>query len=209
MATTFACKTSGLIGGSLSWSTSMLCTGTIGEATASSVWNGQFGALCSTATNGLNNFWSADITVTGTTVSTLNPVTFRQTTITRATLSEVGTDANPSLPWNIAHVITTRSANANKGGHGRMFLPPFAEDNIAAHILKSTVTAKMKIVLDVFFAGLVSGGLQPIVMNRHATLSDPVPFTQKNLIDYDISDKPAQQRRRVSKVVPTRLAGPI
>jgi hypothetical protein len=199
----------GLIGAILPWSTGLLATGSLSEAAASTLWNTQFGLLCSTATNGLNNFWSADITTTNTTVSTLDPATFRQTTLTKATLSEVGTDANPSLPWNIAHVITLRSSHDNKGGHGRMFLAPFAEDNIAAHVLKAAVTAKMKIVFDAFFAALVSGGLQPIVMNRQATLSDPVAFTQKALLTYDISDKPAQQRRRVSKLVPTRVSGPV
>lgn len=206
---TFSCRIFGLIGATLPWSTGILATGAISEAAASTLFNTQAGLLFSTAVNGLNNFMNADITVTKTNVATLDPVSFRQVTETPAVLAEVGTDANPSLPWDTSIVITTRSARVNKGGHGRLFLPAFAEDQIAAHVLKAATTAKMKIVFDAFFPNLVGGGLQPIVMNRRATLSDPVAFTQKNIITYDISDKPARQRRRVSKVVPTRVSGPV
>lgn len=207
--TTFSCRINGLIGASLPWSTGFKCTGSLSEAAASTLFNAQATALWNTAVNGLQNFMSADIATTDTRVITLDPATFKQTTATTAAMVIAGTDANASLPWDTAHVITLRSALLRKSGHGRMFLPAFAEDQIVAHVLKAATTAKMKIVFDAFFANLVAGGLQPVICNGRV-LNDGTPaFTFKTLTTYDISDKPAQQRRRVSKVVPTRLAGVI
>lgn len=207
--TTFSCRINGLIGGSLPWSTGFDASGSLSEAAASTLFNAQATALWNTATNGLQNFMNADITTTNTRVVTLDPVTFRQTTGTTATMAIAGTDANASLPWDTAHVITLRSVQLKKSGHGRMYLPAFAEDQIVSHVLKAATTAKMKIVFDAFWAALVSGGLQPVLFNRRVLNDGTPPFTMKNLTTYDISDKPAQQRRRVSKVIPTRLAGTI
>lgn len=206
---TYALRVNGQLGATLPWSFGFLATSGGTEAATSTTFNAAAVNLFQTATNGLNNFMSADITTQNTTTSTLDPVTFRQTTKTVANLAETGTDANPSLPWNIAFVIALRSNQFNKSGHGRLFLPAFAEDQVVGHKLIAATTAKMKIVFDAFFAALLAGGVQPIVMNRQPTLSSPAAFTQKNIITYDISDKPAQQRRRVSKVIPTRVSGPV
>lgn len=207
--TTFSCRVNGLIGGSFPWSTGFLATGALSEAAASTLFAAQVALLWNTATNGLQNFMNADITTTNTRTVTLDPATFKQTTGTTATVAIAGTDANASLPWDTAHVITLRSTLLRKSGHGRMYLPAFAEDQIVSHVLKAATTAKMKIVFDAFWSAIVGGGLQPVVMNRRVLNDGTAAFTQHNLVTYDISDKPAQQRRRVSKVVPTRLSGTI
>lgn len=206
--TNFAMRANGLIGGSLPWSIGFRASASISEAAVSASFSTRVNTLFNTTTDGLKNFMSADIALTGTKTVTLNAV-MKQTTVTPTTLSVTGIDANASLPWNIAEVVTLRSAFANKSGHGRIFLPPFAEDQIVAHVIKAATVASMKTVFDAFFAGLVADGLTLFVVNMK-TLKDLTPaFSIKPLVTYDISNKPAQQRRRVSKVIPSRTTGII
>lgn len=204
--TNFRCSVEGLIGGSFPWSNRIHVSGATAESTLAVDFAAAVTALYTTATNGLQNFMSADVTITGILVCTLN-ATMHQTTGTPEALTIAGTDANPSLPWDTSEIITWRSAQRTKYGHGRWFLPPFAEDQIASHVIKPATTAKMKLVLDPFFEAFGSAGVVPFLYNSRARKDGTPPYTITNVINYDISDKPARQRRRVSKIVPTRVVG--
>lgn len=204
--TNFRAQINGTLGGSLPWSTGLWLSGAIVEGTLATDWASAVATLWNTATDGLQNFMSADVELTGTSVSTLNS-TMHQTTKTLIGASIAGTDSNPSLPWNIAEVVTLRSPQATKWGHGRMFLPPFAEDQIASHVIKAATITKMETVFNSFFASLVAAGATPFIFNRRTRKDGTPPYTITDLTYYDLSDKPAQQRRRVSKVVPTRVVG--
>lgn len=206
--TNFSGRVNGLIGGTLPWSFGFGLTATISEAQVSTSLTSATTALFTTATNGLQNFMSTDVTVTGTVVSTLNS-TFHQTTATRATLSIAGTDANPSLPWHVAEVVTLRSALATKSGHGRIYLPPFAEDQIAAHVIKAATVTSMVTVFNTFFNTLQTAGISLYIYNKRPLKDGTPAYTQRTLLTFDVPNKPARQARRVSKVVPTRVAGTI
>lgn len=201
--TNFRMEIHGLIGASLPWSIGFYFSGSVSESAASGTFNTAAGVLFTDATNGLDQFMNAEITTTLTTVSTMSS-TFRQTTLTQATLSHLGTDANASLPWNTAMVVTFRTASRTKFGHGRVFLPPFAEDNIASHVWKSTVTAKVAAGFQTLRTSMTSGGLTQFIVGKVVGVSGNPPFTPLTCTGGDVSDKPGQQRRRVSKVVPTR-----
>lgn len=198
----------GLLGNTLPWSFHIGLQSAATESTVATDWNSAIHTLFTTATNGLENFMSADVTVTQTFVSTLN-TTFHQLTKTSVStnLPITGTDANPSLPWNVAEVVTLRTAFATKWGHGRIFLPPFAEDQIAAHVIKAATMTSMQTVFNAFFAFLTGAGHVPYIYNARALKDGTPAFTLRLCNGYDLSNKPAQQRRRVSKIVPGRTIG--
>jgi len=202
----FRCQINGTLGGSLPWSTALHVSGAIAEGTLSTDFTTATTNLWTTETDGLQNFMSADVVVTGTLVTTLN-ATMHQTTGTEATLDIAGTDDNASLPWNISEVVTLRSPQRTKWGHGRMFLPPFAEDQIVAHVIKSATCTAVAGVFDTFFAALVAAGTTPFIYNERPRKDGTPAYTVTNLTYFDFSNKPAQQRRRVSKIVPGRTLG--
>lgn len=204
--TNFRCTVLGLVGGDFQWTNRIHVSGATAEATLATDFADAITALYTTATDGLQNFMSADVTLTGVLVCTLNG-TFHQTTGTEAALDIAGTDENASLPWDTSEVITWRTAQRTKWGHGRWFLPPFAEDQIASHVIKAATTAKMKTVLDTFFESFGAAGVTPFIYNERTRKDGTPPYTITDLTNYDISDKPARQRRRVSKIVPTRVIG--
>lgn len=204
----YHCQASGLLGGSLPWSFGINWQSASTEATIAANWNAALVTLFTDATNGLQKFMSADVTFTSTFATTLN-ATFHQTTKTIVTtgLPVAGTDANASLPWSIAEVITLRTNLARKNGHGRFFLPPFAEDQIAAHVIKAATITSMQTVFNAFFASMTGAGHVPFVFNRKTLKDGTLPFQIELCTFYDISNKPARQSRRVSKLVPTRTVG--
>jgi len=207
--TDFSGRVNGLLGAVLPWSFGFWMTGApASEGALATAFNNATSSLFTTAVNGLENFMSADVTVTGTVVSTLN-ATLHQTTQTINTLSITGTDANASLPWSTAEVVTLRSNLATKYGHGRIFLPPFAEDQIAAHVIKAATLTSMKTVFDAFFTSVTGAGVSFFIYNKKTLKNGQAPYTKTLLQAFDLSNKPAQQRRRVSKLVPTRTTGGV
>jgi hypothetical protein len=204
--TDYGAKVSGLLGASFPWSFGLWLTSSNAEGTVAGNFNTAVGTLFTTATHGLENFMSADVTVTGTSVSTLN-ATMHQTTITRNSLDITGTDENDSLPWDTSEIVTLRSAQATKSGHGRINLPPFAEDQVASHVILSATITSMQTVFNAFFAALVADDISLFIFNKRTKKDGTAPYTKTALTSYDLPDKPAVQRRRVSKLVPTRVAG--
>jgi len=204
----FSLKVKGLLGGSLPWSFGFFAAGSGSEASTSSTFNTAVGTLFTTATNGIQNFITSDVTVTGTVTSTLNG-TMHQVTETIGSLSITGTATGNSLPWSVAEVVTTITGFAQKSGHGRIFLPPFAESTVASHVITSGTITSLKTVFDTFFSTIITAGIQPFIFNRKPLKDGTPAITQKplNAPYFKISNKPAQQRRRVSKVVPTYTSG--
>lgn len=204
--TNYRCSISGTLGGTLPWSTRLHYSSAVGESTMNTNFALRVEALWNTATNGLQNFMSADVVMTKTNVATLNS-TMHQLTESPTSHSIAGTDANASLPWNIAEVISLRSVSARKTGKGRMFLPPFAEDQVVAHVIIPATIAKMIIVFEAFFAGMTADGGTRFVYNDKVLKDGTPAYTITDSTYFNIPDKPAQQRRRVSKLVPLRVVG--
>lgn len=193
----------------LPWSFGFYMTGAVSEAAAAATLNSAVTALWTTVTTGLENFIAADVSLTETIVSTLDP-TLHQTTKTVTANVVAGTSADPSLPKQLSIVVTTRSATFTKSGHGRFFLPPFATTEVQTGgvLLAATHTA-LQTRFDAFFNDLNTGGLTLFIQNRNTLKNGTAPGRRLALVNYDIGDKFDVQTRRVDKVIPTRIGGPI
>ena len=121
-----------------------------------------------------------------------------------------GTSADPSLPKRLSIVVTTRSDQFTKAGHGRFFLPPFVTTTVAAGgVLDSTVQTNLQTRFNAFFSSIATGGLSLFVTNRKPLKNGTAAFTRHDLITYDIADEFRQHAKRVSKQIPTRIGGSI
>lgn len=199
----FKCEAKGLLGASLPWSLGMYFTGAVTEAACEAAWKAASEVFWSTAATPVLSFMNADVTVTSYQSATLTAA-FKQSTLTADTVAHAGTDAAASLPWDTALVVTFRSALRNKSGHGRIFLPPLASDQVLAHVYKPATCTAIATNMQTLRASMTAAGLQQILFNR-AVLVDTTPaFTIKNITGGDVSNKPASQDRRTSKVVPGR-----
>jgi hypothetical protein len=201
--TNYKCEVHGLLGGSLPWSLGMYFTGSVSEAATETAWKNANETAWATGGTPLLGFMSADVTVTEYQTATLT-TSFKQSTLTADTVSHAGTDAAASLPWDSAMVVTFRTIQRNKSGHGRIFLPPLASDQILAHVYKAATCTSIASIFQTLRASMTTAGLQQFIFNRATLVDGTAPFTIKNVTGGDVSNKPASQDRRTSKVIPAR-----
>jgi hypothetical protein len=201
-------KTSGLIGGSFAWSYAHYAQAATSVGTLNTAFGSAAAALWNDATNGIKNFCNADITMTLTETITLDAA-FKYQTGEEVTQSVTGVDTHDSLPWSDAIVITTRSGLRKKGGHGRFYLPAFANDQVVSHVLIPATVTKLAAGLATYFEAINTAGATLILQNNKPWKDGTPAHTVNVLTGFEVVNKPAHQRRRVSKLQPGRTAGAI
>lgn len=201
--TNFKCEVHGLLGGSLPWSLGMYFFGGVSEAACEAAWKAANETYWATAATPTLSLMNADVTVTQYQSSTLT-ASFKQSTLTADSVAHAGTDANPSLPWDTAVVTTFRTILRSKAGHGRIFLPPLANDQILAHVYKAAAVTALALNMQNLRAAMTAAGLTQFIFNRATLVDGTAPFTMKSVTGGDVSNKPASQDKRTSKVIPGR-----
>lgn len=197
-------KASGTFAGGAFWSFGLNATGSISEATAESVWNTATVAFF--ATTAVAALYSTGTILTGTSASTASS-TWRQVTITRTTASTAGTATTQELPISEALLITTRTASADKSGHGRLYLPPPVAAALSVgsggHVSTGSSTT-LATALTVWRTALTTGGLTPILLARRATVGGLPADNVRAITGWELVHTLATQKRRGDKLVPLR-----
>lgn len=202
--TNFRCGVNGLFGNSLPWSFAFTFSGSLAEAAVYSAWSAAVSTFLNPAasTPGYLSLCNADVTSTSAYATTLN-ATMHQTTKTSGAVVYTGTDTHDSLPWSTAMVVKTTTPYSTRWGHGRIFLPAFANDRVVAHVITSATATAVKGLVNTMMTSMTGSGLTPFIYNKKTRKDGTAPYTVTNVTGWDVSNKPASQRRRVSKIVPT------
>jgi hypothetical protein len=195
----------GLISGAQPWSIRAYAVSGSTESAVQTTWDTAFQAYWNAAGVLSGMPTTTSLTFTSTSTMTAN---FHQSTKTTNVHAIAGTSAAVALPNQTAFIATLRTALANKAGHGRWYLPAPAVSGIAAAgnlYIAAWMTAAG--------AGLTAlgtalgGAVQLQVFHRNATKSGLAAMSLTPVIGpCDCSNKPAIQRRRGDKIVPTRTA---
>jgi hypothetical protein len=192
----------GTIGGSFGWSFTAHSTSSVTEAAAETAWH--TGILAMFNTTSLNAFFPSNVQLTGTYTSTAS-ASWKQTTATRTAASVAGTQTQ-ALPFQVAEVITLRTALSTKYGRGRWYLPPMAPSALDTAGLHLSAAAQAAIVAGANAAWTAFGAtLTLVILHRKASLDGNVgALTVTPVVAADVSNKFAIQARRGDKFVPTR-----
>jgi hypothetical protein len=193
----------GTLEGGFPWSFGLVSTSSAAEAAAETSWSGGIQAMW--AVGDFIDLVPAGTILTYTSTSTAS-ADFKQTTKTTTTLDLAG-NATAGLPFQVAEVVTWRTANATKWGRGRWYLPPLSPTALATagFVL---ATASVTAIVDAVNAAIAewSGTLNPQILHRKGTISGPAADTLTAISGGDVSDKCVIQKRRADKYVPTRTA---
>lgn len=191
----------GTLQGGFPWSIGMVSTSSDGEAAAQSVWDS--GIVAMFQTTAFQGLMPLNTALTYTSTSTASSL-FKQTTKTENTHSILGT-ATQGLPFQVAEIVTWRTAQATKWGRGRWYLPTIGAGALAPSGFILSTTAVTDIVAAVN-AGLAIwvGALNFQILHRRNTLSGPMANTLTPISGGDVSNKLVIQRRRADKYTPTR-----
>lgn len=185
---------SGLIG-SIPWSTSIYSSSADSEAAANTSWVTAFEAMWTA----IEALFYTNVTVTDLFTAT-QTAAFKQQSYTAQTVALAGTGSTQSLPYGVSVRIGFTTALKTKGSRGGMDLPP---PDAAAMTATSGLTLAAASVTTLatgagdLLANMISGSLQPILVNNRATS----PTTQ-NITGGKVGNVLRTQRRRYSKVTP-------
>lgn len=181
----------GLFNG-FTWTTNILSSGAVSEASANTTWVTAFGDL-----------WSNITTLFGSaaSVSTLQTATltaaFKQQTKTTASSALAGTaGTNVNLPYQCVPHITFKLSQQGKGNRGGMNLPPCATSALAAApgiVLSATAKTDIDTGATAMLAAMATGGLTPVVLTRKT-------LTTLGITGAECGVVLKTQRRRYSKV---------
>jgi hypothetical protein len=199
----FLAVANGTVGTSFPWTITFRLTGSVSEASALTGFESSMESFFTDATNGILKLCSSQVSVTGYSVSTATAA-WRQTTKSSATVSHAGTGTGESLPYTDSCVITWRSPNANKSGHGRTYLPPFVIGSVVGGAFTSATTTQVKTQATALRTALSTAGLTMVVFNRSVLVDGTAAFTLKTITHEDVPNLVAHQRRRTDKRAATR-----
>ena len=193
----------GTLEGGFPWSIGMVSTSTESESAAQTTWD--LGIIAMWNTAAFNALMPIGTVLTYTQTSTAN-ASFKQTTKTSNTHNTPGT-ATVGMPFQVAEVVTWRTAQATKWGRGRWFLPTIGVTALATAGFVLSTTAQDDIVSAVN-NGLAQwvASLNFQILHRKNTLTGPAANTLTPIATGDVSNKLVIQRRRADKFVPTRVA---
>lgn len=199
----YLCQAGGTLNGSSAWSFRSYATSSGAESAVQTAWNSGIAAMF--ASSGFAGLLPTTVELTYTYTSTMN-ANWKQTTKTQTNLSVVGT-ATTSMPYHVSEVVTWRTAQATKYGHGRWFLPPLAVTALATGGWSLSSTAQGDIVTAVNAAITAWGStVNLVILHRNGTKSGPGPLTTDPVIGGDVPNLLDTQRRRADKIVPSRVS---
>ena len=199
----YLCVAGGTLGSSFPWSFRSYVQSAGSESAVQAAWNSGIDAMFTST--GFAALLPTDVEATYTYTSTMN-ANWKQTTKTQNDISLAGS-ASTSLPYHVSEVVTWRTAQATKYGHGRWFLPPLAVTALASGGFYLSNAAVVDIVTAVNAAITAWGSeVNLLILHRNGTKSGPGALTTDPVIGGDVPDGLDTQRRRADKRVPARTA---
>lgn len=196
---------SGILNGGFPWSIRSYMVSGSSEAVVETAWDTAFTAFWNNASIIAALPTTTILQQTYTSTMTSN---FKQSTKTVTTHAIAGTSAGAPMPSQIALVATLRTNLASKAGHGRWYLPAPSASNLATAggVWAATFMTAVGTALTALGTALGSTGTLQ-VFHRNGTKSGlPALSLTPVIVPCDASNKPAVQRRRGDKLVPTRTA---
>ena len=134
----------------------------------------------------------------------------RSSAVSTLSSTKVGTATADSLPWEVAIVVSQRSAATGPAGRGRLKLPAIIETSVNSNVLDHGDGARISSAVNAVKSAInADGSLVYVVRPGHrATASVPVavPAGPKyTVLTWEVSDKPGSQKNRVAKIKPVYL----
>lgn len=189
--------------GTFPWSFTMKATSSATESAVETAWGAGIAAMFNSA--GYKALLSEDTELTYTSTSTADAA-WKQTTKTETSHAISGT-GDGALPYQVSAVVTWRTAQATKWGHGRWYTPAMAPASLDAtgFIYSAAATAALVTAVN---AAITTWGttFAPCILHRKGTISGPGALTTTPITGGDVSNKPAIQRRRGDKYTVIRSA---
>jgi hypothetical protein len=109
----------------------------------------------------------------------------------------VGTEPGDPQPPQVSCCVSLRTAQANRHGRGRFYLPPFGEAQVTAGLLTGAAQGQVSVASQKMIQSLNGAGYQVGIWHKQTLTITPV-------VSVDVSNVLKTQRRRYNKLLGTR-----
>lgn len=200
--TDYYCQVKGSYAGAASWSFGLRVTSNQAQASLLTTWQNAWTNAWTNATYGLATMYPTGTEITEYSVATLD-ANYKQVSKSLAAVSQPGTSTDDTLPYLNSIVVSTRTAMIGRHARGRFFLPSPGESSINNNVVTSAAVTRVKSAVESVKTAIQADGSTFFVVHV-PTITPPTVAGPKYVItDFLVSNKPARQSRRVSKIQPT------
>jgi len=201
--TIYAVRAHGLYNGKDKWSFGYLLNSTEALSSVASTFDGAISTFWTTATHGYENLAFTDVTLTNTTVYTMNSSLVVLNKLDTAN-SKAGASENGSLAYGTSVTVAMLGDNDTQSDRGHMSLPTPDVGFLVDGLYTATLQTHLTSILNAFFTTMRGlAGYSAIKVNRHVNRQGDAPFTQHTVDKWSVSNKPGSARMRTKKQLPT------
>lgn len=201
--TLYAVRAHGLYNGADKWSHGYLLNSTEALSSVASTFDGAISTFWTTATHGYENLAFSDVTLTNTTVYTLNSSLVVLNKFNTAN-SKTGASENGSLAYGTSVTCAMLGANDTQSDRGHMSLPTVDVGFLVDGLYTATLQTHLTSILNAFFVTMSGlSGYSAVKVNKHTNRQGDAPFTQHVVNKWSVSNKPGSARMRTKKQQPT------
>ena len=178
------------------WSFGVHTNGSLAIAAAQTAWQTAVTAFFSTA-------YAATLSTTTeaseASTAELIQATGKQSAKLADPVNFAGTSAAETLPFQLAPVVSFRTALATRAGRGRIYAPSLAVDQIAGGRMTTAAQGTLADSAAAMLTSLAGAGLAPVLYSRTTR-------ELQNILRIDVGDVIDTQRRRRNKLIETRTS---
>lgn len=173
-------------------------------ATILTTWKTAWEATWSDGGHGLNILYPATTGIDEYRAYTLDALMY-STAVATSGSTKVGTAAADSLPWEIAIVVSQRTAQTGPAGRGRIKLPAIIETSVNNNVVDPGDAGRISTAVNAVKAAINADGSTIFVVKHGKRASAKVPIAipagpKYTVLTWKVSNKPGSQRNRVKKI---------
>jgi hypothetical protein len=178
----FRCAVSGVFASGETWSFRWHMDSAASLATVQVDWDAQITSAWTNGSHGIEVLYPTGTVANQTSVAQLDPLTYRETTKSFASVTLPGTDATGSLPEQTVILVSLRAGDVGRKNRGRTRLPAPAEDKATGGLLGATDATRVSTAMDDVRTGMLAAGHSLYIYNVKASAHDLVAFTRKPIV---------------------------
>jgi hypothetical protein len=153
-------------------------------------------AMWNDATDGLHGHYSTAVSIDVAHAAELSDLTGHQVDAVDVGVSLPGTSVGEMLPHEVALVVSTRGATANRKDRGRFYLPPPIQADCIAGLVDGAVTTRFANAAAILINSLQGAAFNPVILHPD--------FTDTAITEVAVGNVWDVQRRRRNKLIEVR-----
>jgi hypothetical protein len=201
----FHATVNGTYGNGINWSFGANITSNQTGSGLLATWANAWASAWTAGGSGLDTLYPTTTEITGYRVAQFDP-SWAQASAWTQNVAAPGVAVGDSLPYQEAVVVSLRGVTLGAKARGRFYMPALEETFVNNNQIVSTALSRLSGGVNLVKAAVTADGSTFFVYARPKKKPIVVPAGPKYVVNtFEVSNKPATQKRRTRKIKPTYL----